>query len=171
MALLSYLIKEGVKSAAKSAAKSAQSKATEAVVATAAAAVTSSVIAANASKKQIQANAAGNGNVATTGVMVNPSRYSEDYCNDSVADVVRELLGAGFLRVTVRPEKKLPEKKAKKYGKISSISINGKKYFSDEDVMPQTAYIVIQYLEFEDNVNQAIYERVEKIIPGTWQCH
>lgn len=173
MSLLSFVIKEGVKSATKN----AQIKATGAAVATAAGAVAGGVIAARAQKKQMQANAVDNGEIQIDNTncavnnkvfSVNPSREERYYYNDNVIDVAQELLGCGFLKIILRPKKKLNERKIKDYGLVSSISINGKKRFCEEDIMPASAFVVIEYLEFEDNINQSVYERVNRVIPGVW---
>ena len=61
--------------------------------------------------------------------LIKPTRTSEDYCGENAMDIVRELIGAGFENVMLKPVHNLNEKSKKRYGEIESISINGKEDF------------------------------------------
>lgn len=100
-------------------------------------------------------------------VFIKPTRSSEDYLGKNTMDVVQELLGAGFEKVTLKPVKKLGKHSVKKYGQIHTISINGKNEFLGIKKVPASSYIIIEYLDFKNNVNQEVYENVKRIKSGT----
>ncbi len=105
--------------------------------------------------------------VVKNGVMlIKPTRSSDDYCGESALEIARELLGAGFESVTLKPVKTLSERAKKRYGEIESISINGKEEFLGIKKVPSSSYIIIEYLDFKKNVDAGVYASVAKITPG-----
>lgn len=102
----------------------------------------------------------------SSGVMIKPTRSSDDYYRENALEIAQELLGAGFDSVTLKPANELGEWTRKRYGEIKSISINGNREFKGVRKMPASSYIVIQYLDFKKNVNMTVYENIEKITPG-----
>ena len=99
-------------------------------------------------------------------VLIKPTRSSEDYCGESAVEVAKELLGVGFESVTLKSVNTLSERAIKRYGKINSISINGKNEFFGVKKVPASSYIVIEYLDFKKKVNPAVYASVTRIVPG-----
>lgn len=153
MGILSYVIAKGVKTAAKN----ATIKATAAAVVTVAGGIATATVAAQKNKEDV---------IVKDGVkFVRPTRASEEYLGANALDVVQELLGVGFEKVTLRPKAKLGAWSWKKYGQIESISINGNRSFRGVKRVPATAHIVVEYLEFKDTVDQEAYKKVEKINP------
>lgn len=105
--------------------------------------------------------------VVKNGTMfIKPTRSSEDYCDKNALDIAQELLGIGFESVTLKPVNKLGEWSKKRYGKINSISINGKNDFLGIKKVPASSYIVIEYLDFKMNVSQEVYTNLKRITPG-----
>lgn len=105
--------------------------------------------------------------VVKNGVMlIKPTRSSDDYCGENALEIAKELLGAGFENVTLKPVKVLSERAKKRYGEIESISINGKDEFLGIKKVPASSYIVIEYSDFKKNVDVGVYTSVTKIIPG-----
>jgi len=120
------------------------------------------VIAATAQKQEGKEDA-----VVKNGVLyIKPTRSSEDYLNKDVLDIVQELLGAGFESITLKSIKKLGDWSIKKYGRIHSISINGKNEFLGIKKVPASSHIVIEYLDFKDGINQDVYANVNRIVAG-----
>ena len=99
-------------------------------------------------------------------VLIKPTRSSDDYCGENALDIARELLGAGFESVTLRPVNSLSERAKKRYGEIESISINGKDEFLGRKKVPSSSYIVIEYSDFKKKVDESVYTYVERITPG-----
>lgn len=99
--------------------------------------------------------------------LIKPTRTSEDYYGENTLDIVKELFGAGFESVTLKPVNKLSERAKAKYGKLESISINGKEDFLGVKKVPSTAYIIIEYADFKSSTNPYVYKYVQKITPGT----
>lgn len=99
-------------------------------------------------------------------VFIKPTRSSEDYRNKNALDIAQELLGIGFESVTLKPINKLSEWSKKKYGKIESISINGKNEFLGIKKIPASSYILIEYLDFKDDVSKEVYSDIKSIKPG-----
>lgn len=100
-------------------------------------------------------------------VFIKPTRSSQDYLGDNALDVVQELLCVGFEKVTLKLVKKLSEHSVKKYGQIHTISINGNSEFLGIKRIPASSYILIEYLDFRNNVNPNVYENVTRITNGT----
>jgi len=118
------------------------------------------VIAATAQKQEGKEDA-----VVKNGVLyIKPTRSSEDYLNKDVLDIVQELLGAGFESITLKSIKKLGDWSIKKYGRIHSISINGKNEFLGIKKVPASSHIVIEYLDFKDGINQDVYANVIELL-------
>ena len=99
-------------------------------------------------------------------MLIKPTRSSEDYCGENALEIAKELLGAGFENVTLKPVKVLSERAKKRYGEIKSISINGKAEFLGIKKVPASSYIVIEYSDFKKNVDAGVYTSVAKIVPG-----
>lgn len=105
--------------------------------------------------------------VVKNGVMlIKPTRSSEDYCGENALEIAKELLGVGFESVTLKPVNSLSERAKKRYGRIESISINGKAEFLGIKKVPASSYIVIKYSDFKNKVDARVYESVTKITPG-----
>ena len=120
------------------------------------------VIVANAQKREGKEDT-----VIKNGVMyIKPTRMSEDYLGDNVIDIAQELLGVGFESITLKPIEKLGERATKKYGQVQSVSINGKDEFLGVKRVPASSYIVIEYLDFRDDVDPEVYAKIKPIIPG-----
>ncbi|MGN1132585.1 MAG: zinc ribbon domain-containing protein [Ruminococcus sp.] len=100
-------------------------------------------------------------------VSIKPTRSSQDYLGENTLDVVQELLGVGFEKVTLKPVKKLSEHSVKKYGRIHTISINGNSEFVGIKRIPASSYILIEFLDFKNNVNPEVYKNVKRITSGT----
>ena len=100
---------------------------------------------------------------------IKPTRSSENYINENALEIARELLGVGFENITLKPVKKLGQLSAKKYGKIHSISINGKDEFLGIKKVPASSYILIEFLDFKDNVDREVYKNVSRIKSGKIQ--
>lgn len=98
---------------------------------------------------------------------IKPTRSDEDYYGENTLDIVKELFGAGFESITLKPIYKLSERAKAKYGRLESISINGKEEFLAVKKVPSTAYIVIEYADFKSNVDASVYNNIRKITPGT----
>ena len=153
MGILGYLIVKGTQTAAKNA--------TIAAVGSAAANVLSAASQIHVNKED---------SAVKNGVLyIKPTRSSDEYYGKDVSEIVQELLGNGFENISLKPVKKLGQFSAKKYGLISSISIGGNNSFSKSKKMPASSYIVIEYLDFKETVDKAIYGRVERIVPGKVQ--
>lgn len=153
MGLLSSIIAKGVVTAARNSTIKAAGDAVATLIATKAS--------ADAAKDDI---------VVKNGVtLIKPTRSSDDYCGENALEIARELLGAGFESVTLKPVKTLSERARKRYGKVESISINGKNEFLGVKKLPSTSYIVIEYSDFKKNVDMSVYAGVTKITPGTMQ--
>lgn len=150
MGLLGNLIVKGVATAARnSTIKAVGNTAVDVISAT--------------SKKQSQEDI-----VVKNGIVfIKPTRSSQDYLGENTLDVVQELLGVGFEKVTLKPVKKLSEHSVKKYGLIHTISINGNSEFLGIKKIPASSYILIEYLDFKNNVNPKVYENVKRITSGT----
>ena len=150
MALLGYIVKKGVETATK--------KATILAVGSAAASVISAKSKCESAKED---------SVVKNGVLyLKPTRSSEQYINENAEDVAKELLGAGFEHVVLRGVKKLGEWTAKKYGRIHSITINGKKEFLGIKRVPASTHIIIEYLDFKDGINPEIYQNIKRLKNG-----
>ena len=150
MGLLGGIIAKGVITAARNSTIRAVGEATV------------GVIAATASKPSAKEDV-----TFKNGIMfIKPTRSSDDYLDKYTPDIIQELFGAGFENITVKPIQRLNERAQKKYGKIVSLSINGKNEFLGIKKVPATSHIVIEYLDFKKNVNQEIYATVERITPG-----
>lgn len=98
---------------------------------------------------------------------IKPTRSYEYYYDKNTLDIVKELFGAGFESITLKPIYKLSERAKAKYGMLESISINGDIEFSRNKKVPSTAYIVIEYADFKSNVDASVYNNIRKITPGT----
>ncbi len=98
---------------------------------------------------------------------VAPTRSSDDYRNQNAVHITQELLGAGFENITLKAIKKLPEYSFKKYGKISAISINGNDTFLGIKKVLSSSHIVIEFLDFKDNIPLETYSKVEYVPVGT----
>lgn len=106
--------------------------------------------------------------VVKNGVLyTKPTRSSEEYRNGDTYEVVQELFGVGFENITLKPIKKLNERATKKYGKLQSISINGKKEFLGIKKIPASSYIVIEFLDFKEDVDASCYANVTYLKSGT----
>lgn len=150
MGLLGSIISKGVVAAARNSTIKAAGNAAATVIATKAS--------ASAEKDDI---------VAKNGVMlIKPTRSSDDYCGENALEIAKELLGAGFETITLKPVKILSERAKKRYGEIESISINGKEEFLGIKKVPSSSYIVIEYSDFKKNVDVSVYSSVAKITPG-----
>ena len=101
-------------------------------------------------------------------LQIKPTRSCNEYYDENVSDILKELLGVGFDNVTLKAEKKLKERTAKKYGKISSISINGKRDFSKMKKVPSSSHIVIEFLDFKDDIGEEVYTGTRRIMEGTF---
>ena len=99
-------------------------------------------------------------------VLIKPTRPKENYIGENAVEIARELLGRGFENVTLKPVEKLAPKAAKKYGRITDISINGNYDFRSNKKIPASSYIVIEYLEFKAGSGPEVYANVEWIGPG-----
>ena len=97
---------------------------------------------------------------------IKPTRSSEDYLGENAYDVVQELLGVGFESVTLKSVKKLGERATKKYGNIKSISINGNSEFLGIKRVPASSHIVIEYLDFKEDVSSTVYTNVTRLKTG-----
>ena len=150
MGLLGSIISKGVVTVAKNSTIKA--------VGNAAATVIASKASASAEKADIA--------VKNGVVLIKPTRSSDDYCGENALEIARELLGAGFETINLKPLKVLSERAKKKYGKIESISINGKSEFLGVKKVPSSSYIVIEYSDFKKNVDAGVYTSVTKITPG-----
>lgn len=150
MGLLGNIIAKGVMTAATNSTIKAVGDATATVIATKAS--------NRAEKDDI---------VVKNGVMlITPTRSSEDYWEENALEIARELLGAGFESITLKPINSLSARAKKRYGEIESISINGKDEFKRTKKVPASSYIVIEYLDFKQNVDAGVYASVTKITPG-----
>lgn len=98
--------------------------------------------------------------------LIRPTRSSDDYYGKDAMEIAYELLGAGFERVNLEANKKLGAGSKRKYGKIESISINGKTDFIGVKRIPASSYIVIKFLDFKKNVDSSVYENVCKMSSG-----
>lgn len=99
-------------------------------------------------------------------VLIKPTRSSENFCGENALEIARELLGAGFESVMLKPRNTLSERAKKRYGKIEVVSINGKEEFLGVKKVPASSYIVIEYLDFKKNVDPSVYVGLEVINPG-----
>ena len=150
MGLLGSIIAKGVATAAKNSTIKAVGDATANVIAT-----------------KASTSAENDDIIVKNGVMlIKPTRSSEDYCGENALEIAKELLGAGFENVTLKPVKVLSERAKKRYGEIKSISINGKSEFLGIKKVPASSYIVIEYSDFKKNVDAGVYTSVAKIAPG-----
>lgn len=150
MGLLGNIISKGIATAARNS--------TIKTVGNAAANVIVTKTSASAEKDDI---------VVKNGVMlIKPTRSSEDYCGENALEIAKELLGIGFESITLKPVNILRERAKKRYGKIESISINGKNEFLGIKKVPASSYIVIEYSDFKKNVDVGVYASVTKITPG-----
>lgn len=102
-------------------------------------------------------------------VRVKPPRSSEDYLDMDALLAVKELLGAGFVNITLKPERRL-SKKSKRYGKIRTISINGNSGFLGIRKVPTTSNVVITYSDFKNGIDEDAYTNVIRIVPGVVHC-
>ncbi len=101
--------------------------------------------------------------VAKNGViLIKPTRASGDYCGENALEIARELLGAGFESVKLKPINRLSERAKKRYGEIESISINGKDDFMGMKKVPASSYIVIEYLDFRPMLMQECTRALRK---------
>ena len=124
--------------------------------------VATTVIATKSSSSEEKADI-----VVKNGVMlIKPTRSSDNYCGENALEIARELLGAGFEAITLKPVKVLRERAKKRYGEVESISINGKNEFLGIKKVPASSYIVIEYSDFKKNVDVEVYASVTKITPG-----
>lgn len=127
--------------------------------------VTVDVIAATA-QKQAQKDDV----VKKNGILhIKPTRSSEEYIGESTFEIVQELLGVGFESVTLKSAKQLNERSLKKYGNIKSISINGNDEFLGMKRFPASSYIVIEFLDFKENVSSTVYTNVKRLKVGRIQ--
>ncbi len=94
---------------------------------------------------------------------IHPTRDDEDYCGENVIEIVKELSGAGFDNIEIKPVKTLGRFSAKKYGQVNAVSINGKKSFSTLKKFLDSSFIIIEYLDFKDSA-----QLVGNITPGKW---
>lgn len=101
---------------------------------------------------------------------IKPTRSSEDYLGKSTFDIVHELLGVGFESVTLKSVKKLNERAIKKYGNIKSISINGNSEFLGIKRVPASCHIVIDFLDFKEDVSDTVYMNVKRLNTGKVSC-
>ncbi len=99
---------------------------------------------------------------------INATRDYKDYRGNDVLGVAKELLGAGFKNIELKPIKKLNVLSAKKYGKIDNITIGGNSNFSKNNKFQPFSSIVISYFDFNEYVDPCIYETVTRIEPGNW---
>lgn len=150
MGLIGNLIAKGVATAAtKSIIKSVGNTTVDVIAATA--------------QKQAQKDDA----VEKNGKLyIKPTRSSEDYLGANAYDVVQELLGVGFESVTLKSVKTLGERATKKYGNIKSISINGNSEFLGIKRVPASSHIVIEYLDFKEDVSSTVYTNVTRLTTG-----
>lgn len=150
MGLLSSIIAKGVKTAARNSTIRAAGYAA------------ATVIAAKASAANEDDDI-----VIKKGVMlIKPTRSSDDYCGENALEIAEELLGAGFESITLKPVNTLSERAKKRYGRIESISINGKDEFLGIKKVPSTSCIIIKYSDFKKTVDMGVYASVTKITPG-----
>ena len=150
MSLLGSIIAKGVMTAARNSTIKAVGDATATVIATKA---------NNSTAKEDVV-------VKNGVVLIKPTRASDDYCGEKAIEIAKELLGAGFDSVILKPVNILSERAKKRYGKIESISINGKDQFLGIKKVPASSYIVIEYSDFKKKVDASIYSNVERITPG-----
>lgn len=99
-------------------------------------------------------------------ILIKPTRSSEDYHGENALEIARELLGVGFESITLKPVNRLSERAKKRYGEIVTISFNGNNEFLGIKKVPASSYIVIEYLDFKENVDVGVYASVAKITPG-----
>lgn len=97
---------------------------------------------------------------------IKPTRTSENYIGESVDEIVQELLGIGFESITLKPINKLNERSIKKYGKIKSIAINGNHEFFRSKRVPATSHIVIEFLDFREDVSPEVFTKVKRLSTG-----
>ncbi len=92
-----------------------------------------------------------------------PTRNSENYHDEHVLSIAKELHGAGFENIEIKPCKKLKEGAYKKYGKVRSISISGNDDFRENKKFLSSSYVLIEYLDFKDDVSPNVYFDVKRI--------
>lgn len=151
MSLLSGIIAKGVLTAAKNSTIKAVGSATV------------GIIDATARKQQGKEDVV----IKNGTTFIKPTRSSENYLGKNASDIAQELLGIGFESVTLKPVNKLNDWAAKRYGKIVSISINGKSDFMGVKKVPASSYILIEYLDFKKNAKAEAYANVTPINAGT----
>ena len=167
MGLISYLVK---KSAQKSIIKTIGKTAADVIVAKS----NAETDRLNAQTKKINAeierinvkNGTGKDVKKEEIIYIKPPRSSEKYHDMDALLAVKELLGAGFVNITLRPARTLSER-SKKYGLIRSISINGNSDFLGVKKVSPYSKIIITYSDFKKDVNEGVYASVERITPGT----
>ena len=147
MGIIGNLIVKGASTAAKNSTIRAVGSATASVI---------SATANNRAEKK-----ANNGTIT-----IYPSRPYGEYYGKNALDIAQELLGVGFQNIGLKPNKSLSEFSKRKYGKISFISINGKRDFRETHKFPVSAFVVIEYFDFKNEVNQTAYSNSIRIIPG-----
>lgn len=153
MGLLSYLVVKGMETASKKA------------VINAAGMATATVISATAQAKEGNPDS-----VVKNGVLyVKPNRNSEEYIGKGAITTVNELLGCGFEKVELKANKSIGSFGIKKYGKVKSVSINGKNEFFARKKVLSSAYVVVEYNDFKDSVDRSMLGKVEMIKPGIFE--
>ena len=170
MGLVSYLVKKGVQRAT---IKTIGRTATDVIVAKNKAEterINAQTRQINAEIARINANGGDINFIKKENVIrIKPPHSSEKYRGTSALNAVKELLGAGFVDITLKPVKSLGER-SKKYGLINSISINGNSDFLGVKKISPFSKIVINYLDFKKGVSSEVYANIERITPGTIHC-
>ncbi len=99
---------------------------------------------------------------------INATRDNEYYREEDAMGIAKELSGAGFVNIELKPIKKLGIFSAKKYGKVDDVFINGENEFSKEDKFLPSSYVVISYFDFKDSVDPCVYDTVKRIDYEHW---
>ena len=114
----------------------------------------------NANKRAVQTI------TADESARAKPPRSSESYRDTDALEAVKELLGAGFVNITLKPDKRLSQN-SKKYGRIRAITINGNGDFLGVRKVSASSKVVITYLDFKNGISEDTYTNIIRIVPGT----
>lgn len=102
-------------------------------------------------------------------LLVKPTRPAEEYHGEKAIEMAKELVGVGFESVALQPVCTLGKLTKHSFGKVQSISINGKKEFKGIMPVPSSSYIVITYYDFKKNVDQDIIKKYRYNIPSVYR--
>ena len=104
-------------------------------------------------------------NINDSNVYIKPTRPSEAYCGEYALNVAQELMGVGFENITFKPIHRLGARSQKRYGEVTSITINGNDSFRGVRKVSASSPIVIKYLDFKESVDPDVYEDLILISP------